>query len=213
MGKIPTIRTYMVKLPLETKNSIFGNYLYPKALEFMYQQQDVSWSSQEIPVEDDKHDYLSVMSVPQRRLTDTTLQLFVEIEQRVGNIWNTIAEFFPHSEIEGTCVEFARMEKSVHAFFYQKMSDVLNLDPTAIAEQQQTISVLREKLVLLESITSNLSANKALSLFTVAAIEQVLLFSNFAMLKSFKANGYNLIKKTLTGVDYVIQDRHICPLK
>jgi ribonucleotide reductase beta subunit family protein with ferritin-like domain len=54
-----------------------------------------------------------------------------------------------------------------------------------------------------------LSANKALTLFTVAAIEQVLLFSNFAMLKSFKANGHNLIKKTLTGVDYVIQDEQL----
>lgn len=200
-------------LPIETANPLFGLYLYPGALDILYTQQDVSWSAQEIPVEDDKHDYLSVMSVPQRRLTDTTLQLFVEIEQRVGDVWNVIASWFPHSEIEGTCTEIARMEKSVHAFFYQKMSDVLNLDPAQIAEQQQAISVLREKLTLLESITSNLSADKPLTLFTVAAIEQVLLFSNFAMLKSFKANGHNLIKKTLTGVDYVIQDRHICPLR
>lgn len=194
-------------LPIETRNPLFGVYLYPRALDFMYQQQDISWSAQEIPVEDDKHDYLSVMSIPQRRLTDTTLQLFVEIEQRVGEVWNEFASWFPHSEIEGACTEIARMEKSVHAFFYQKMSEVLNIDPSTVAENQQTITVLREKLGLLNSITSNLSANRPLSLFTVAAIEQVLLFSNFAMLKSFKANGNNLIKKTLTGVDYVIQDR------
>lgn len=175
----------------------------------MEEQQDKSWSAQEIPVEDDKHDYLSKMSVPQRRLTDTTLQLFVEIEQRVGDVWEVFASWFPHSEIEGACIEIARMEKSVHAFFYQKMSDVLNIAPEDIAEKQQAIKVLREKLVLLEKITSNLSANKPLSLFTVAAIEQVLLFSNFAMLKSFKANGNNLIKKTLTGVDYVIQDEQL----
>ena len=196
-------------LPIETPNPLFGLYLYPQAKNFMESQQDVSWSAQEIPVEDDKHDYLSVMSIPQRRLTDTTLQLFVEIEQRVGEVWAVIASWFPHSEIEGACTEISRMEKSVHAFFYQKMSDVLNIDPATIAENQQTIEVLRSKLVLLESITSNLSANKPKSLFTVAAIEQVLLFSNFAMLKSFKANGHNLIKKTLTGVDYVIQDEQL----
>ncbi len=200
-------------LPIETHNPLFGDYRYPQAKAIMESQQDVSWSAQEIPVEDDKHDYLSTMSIPQRRLTDTTLQLFVEIEQRVGDVWEKFASWFPHSEIEGACVEIARMEKSVHAFFYQKMSDTLNLDPAAIAEQQQAVSVLREKLQLLEAITSNLDANKPLSLFTVAAIEQVLLFSNFAMLKSFKANGNNLIKKTLTGVDYVVQDRHICPLR
>lgn len=196
-------------LPIETPNPLFGRYLYPGAKAIMESQQDVSWSAQEIPVEDDKHDYLSVMAIPQRRLTDTTLQLFVETEQRVGDVWAIIASWFPHSEIEGACMEIARMEKSVHAFFYQKMSDVLNLDPAQIAEQQQAITVLRNKLTLLKSITSNLDTNKALSLFTVAAIEQVLLFSNFAMLKSFKANGHNLIKKTLTGVDYVIQDEQL----
>jgi ribonucleotide reductase beta subunit family protein with ferritin-like domain len=194
---------------IETPNPFFGLYLYPQAKEIMEEQQDKSWSAQEIPVEDDKHDYLSKMSVPQRRLTDTTLQLFVEIEQKVGDVWAIIASWFPHSEIEGACIEIARMEKSVHAFFYQKMSDVLNIDPVSVAEQQEAIKVLRSKLELLEEITRNLSADKALSLFTVAAIEQVLLFSNFAMLKSFKANGNNLIKKTLTGVDYVIQDEQL----
>ena len=196
-------------LPIETPNPLFGMYLYPIAKDIMEEQQDKSWSAQEIPVEDDKHDFLSVMSVPQRRVTDTTLQLFVEIEQRVGDVWVTIASWFPHSEIEGACMEIARMEKSVHAFFYQKMSDVLNIDPTSVLEQQQSISAIREKLTLLETITSNLSEDKALTLFTVAAIEQVLLFSNFAMLKSFKSNGHTLIKKTLTGVDYVIQDEQL----
>jgi len=199
----------MSKLPIETNNPLFGLYLYPVAKDIMEEQQDKSWSAQEIPVEDDKHDFLYKMSLPQRRVTDTTLQLFVEIEQRVGDVWEVIASWFPHSEISGACLEIARMEKSVHAFFYQKMSDVLNIAPEDIAEQQQAVKSLKEKLVLLEKITSNLSSNKALTLFTVAAIEQVLLFSNFAMLKSFKANGHNLIKKTLTGVDYVIQDEQL----
>lgn len=198
-----------MSIQLETRNPLFGLYLYPTANTIREEQQDKTWSAQEIPVEDDKHDYLSVMSIPQRRLTDTTLQLFVEIEQRVGDVWEVIASWFKHSEIEGACIEIARMEKSVHAFFYQKMSDVLNIDPADVVVQQQAVKVLRNKLELLESITSNLGANKALTLFTVAAIEQVLLFSNFAMLKSFKANGNNLIKKTLTGVDYVIQDEQL----
>lgn len=199
----------MSLLPIETPNPLFGKYNYPEAKELMEKQQDVTWAAQEIPVEGDKPDYLVNMNNAQRNLAVTTLQSFVEVEQQVGEVWETFAKWFPHSEIQGACMEIARMEKSVHAFFYQKMSDVLNIDPEEIAEQQQSIKAIKNKLLMLKQITSNLEANKPLSLFTVSAIEQSLLFGNFAMLKSFKANGHNLIKKTLTGVDYVIQDEQL----
>jgi len=196
-------------LPIEIPNPLFGLYLYPEAKALMEKQQDVTWAAQEIPVEDDKQDYLVNMSEAQTNLATITLQTFVEIEQTVGDVWETFANWFPHSEIEGACMEIARMEKSVHAFFYQKMSDVLNIAPEEIAEKQESIKAIKNKLTLLREITSNLEKDKLLSLFTVAAIEQNLLFGNFAMLKSFKANGNNLIKKTLTGVDYVIQDEQL----
>lgn len=196
-------------LPIETKNPLFGKYLYPAAKEIMEKQQDVSWTAQEIPVDKDIHDYRHEMTEAQLNLATVTLQLFVEIEQRVGDVWDTIATWFPHSEIEGCCAEFARMEKSVHAFFYQKMSDVLNIDPEETAKNQEVVHALKNKLHLLKKVTANLEDNKALSLATVAMIEQVLLFSNFAMLKSFQSNGHNLIKNTITGVDFVVQDEQI----
>lgn len=199
----------MTKLPIETENPLFGLYLYPTAKEIMEQQQDVSWTAQEIPVENDIHDYRHVMNEHQLNEVTITLQLFVEIEQTVGEVWNTIAKWFPHSEIDGVCTEIARMEKSVHAFFYQKMSDELHIDPEEIAKNQETISVLKAKLKFLKEITSNLEKDKMLSLATVAMIEQVLLFSNFAMLKSFQSNGHNLIKNTITGVDFVVQDEQL----
>ena len=184
----------MALLPIETPNPLFGKYLYPEAKEIMEKQQDVTWAAQEIPVEGDKQDYLVKMSPSQHNLAVTTLQSFVEIEQQVGDVWETFSNWFPHSEIQGACMEIARMEKSVHAFFYQKMSDVLNIDPEETAKQQQAVKAIKNKLTLLKEITSNLEDDKPLSLFTVAAIEQSLLFGNFAMLKSFKANGNNLIK-------------------
>jgi len=199
----------MSLLPIETHNPLFGLYLYPVAKEIMEEQQDKTWTEKEIAVENDIHDFRAIMTPEQFNLNSVTLQLFVEIEQKVGEVWDTIQKWFPHSEIEGACAEIARMEKSVHAFFYQKMSDVLNLDPVEIAKNQETIEVLKSKLKFLQKITSNLDANRPLSLATVAMIEQVLLFSNFAMLKSFKSNGYNLMKNTLTGVDFVVQDEQI----
>lgn len=199
----------MNKLPIETSNPLFGLYLYPTANTIREKQQDVSWTAQEIPVDNDIHDYRHNMNESQLNLATVTLQLFVEIEQKVGEVWEEISSWYPHSEIDGACMEFARMEKSVHAFFYQKMSDVLNIDPEETAKNQQTIQVLKSKLEFLTAITANLSKDKPMALATVAMIEQVLLFSNFAMLKSFQSNGYNLIKNTVTGVDFVVQDEQI----
>lgn len=193
-------------LPIETPNPLFGRYLYPRAKEIMEKQQDIMWTAQEIPVQKDIHDYKQNLTPDQLNLATVTLQLFVEIEQKVGNVWEEISKWFPHSEIEGACSQIATMEKSVHAFFYQKMSDVLNIDPEETAKNQQTITVLKSKLEFLNQITSNLSADKPLSLATVALIEQVLLFSNFAMLKSFQANGNNYIPNTVTGVTFVVND-------
>jgi len=193
-------------LPIETPNKMFGKYLYPFANEFREKQQDIFWTAQEIPVSKDINDYRQNMDKYQYSLVTLTLQLFVEIEQNVGDIWERIATWFPHSEIEGAATQIAAMEKSVHAFFYQKMNDELAIEPEDIANNQEHIVVLRNKLSLLQGIMSNINNNKALSLFTVSMIEQVLLFSNFALLKSFKANGHNLIQNTLVGVDFVIND-------
>lgn len=199
----------MNQLPIETPNNLFGLYLYPEANEIREAQQDISWTAQEIPLEKDIQDYRHNMSVAQFDATSLILQTFVEIEQKVGEVWEQIASWYPHSEIDGCCIEIARMEKAVHAFFYQKMSDTLNIAPEDIAHNQETIHVLKSKLTLLESITTDLAADKPLALATVSLIEQVLLFSNFAVLKSFQANGNNLITNTITGVDFVISDEQI----
>jgi len=203
-----------MSIQLETANPLFGKYLYPEAKEIMEKQQNVFWTAQEIDVAGDIHDYLHNMSSEQFALVSTTLQLFVETEQVVGDIWSVIAEWFPHSEIEGACTQVAAMEKSVHAFFYQKMSDELNIDPETIANNQNVVRQLNEKLTMLTTIMQN--ARKATThkerlmvLFTVSNIEQVTLFSNFAMLKSFRANGNSLIPNTITGVNFVVQDESI----
>lgn len=199
---------------METTNLLFGKYLYPIAKELMEKQQNISWFAQEIDVEGDIHDYRHNMSSEQFALVSTTLQLFVETEQVVGDIWGIIASWFPHSEIEGACTQIEAMEKSVHAFFYQKMSDELNIDPETIAHNQKVIEELNSKLTTLKTIMHNakkatLPQERTLVLFTVSIIEQVVLFSNFAMLKSFRANGNSLIPNTVTGVNFVTADESI----
>ena len=197
----------VTKLPMETKNPLFGLILYPLAEEIRILQQGILWTAEEIPVEKDINDFRQNMLPEQFNLESVTLDLFVEAEQEVGNIWATIASWFPHSEIDNAATQIAAVEKAIHAPFYQKMSDAMNIAPEDTARNQQEITVIREKLELIKRIASNLDENKPLTLATVSVIEQVLLFGNFAMLKSFQANGNNLITNTITGVDFVKNDK------
>jgi len=194
-------------LPMQIENPLFGLILYPFAEEIRVMQQDILWTAEEIPVDKDVNDFRQNMTPTQFNLASITLDSFVITEQEVGDIWSTIASWFPHSEIDNICTQIAAVEKAVHAPFYQKMSDEMNIAPEDTARNQEEITVIREKLAMIKNIASNLSENKPLSLGTVALIEQVLLFGNFAMLKSFQANGNNLITNTITGVDFVKNDK------
>jgi|SaaInl8_200m_RNA_FD_contig_81_127101_length_10369_multi_3_in_0_out_0_10 ribonucleoside-diphosphate reductase beta chain len=198
----------MGKLPIETP-SLFGENLYPTAKEIMERQQDAPWTAQEIPVDKDTNDYRKGLDETRLNAVTIILQSFVEIEQAVGDVWSEMASWYPHSEIEGLCKEIARMETSVHAFFYQKMSDTLNIPPETIKKNQEDTKVIREKLAFLKKITKDISKDKLLTKATLALTEQVLLFSNFTILRSFKSNGHKYIMNTLFGVDYVIRDEEI----
>ena len=86
---------------LETKNPMFGLYMYPFANEIRERHQDIMWFSHEIKVHKDIQDYMVNMPRESFELAKTILQSFVEIEQEVGDIWSSIADWFPHSEIDG----------------------------------------------------------------------------------------------------------------
>ena len=86
-----------MKLPIETANHLFGKYLYPEANSFRVRQQDITWTAEEISVDKDIPDYRVNMSTDQFNLVSTTLQTFVEIEQKVGDVWEQISSWFPHS--------------------------------------------------------------------------------------------------------------------
>jgi len=165
-------------LPIETVNPLFGDYLYPEAKVIMELQQKVPWTAVEIPIESDKQDYLVNMSPEQYYLCSTTLQTFVEIEQSVGDIWYQIGTWFPHSEIEGACSVISAMEKGVHSFFYQKMSDVLMIDPEDTYKVQNELGPIKDKLVYMKDIFSNPGTNKPLTLAVTTMVEQVLLFDD-----------------------------------
>ena len=194
---------------ITTEQPLYGRKDYPQAVEFMEQQQNVNWFAQEIKVEKDKQDFLVEMDEAQLNLAKINTQVFVQLEQDVGAIWDQISHWFPHFEIEAAATQMKCMEISVHAPFYQKLSDVLLINPLETEALQRDVESINKKLKLLSSVIKNAEQNKLLALATLTMIEQVLLFSNFAMLKSFQANGNNYAINTMQGLDMVIRDETI----
>ena len=172
-------------------------------------QQNTTWTAQEVAVKDDIDDFRHNMSLAQRALVETILQSFMEIEKSVGDIWFDIANWWEQPDIEMCALEIGRMEKCVHAPFYQSMSDVLKIDPIDIYNNKQKIEPIKNKLDFIKEIFSNPNENKLVTLAALALTEQVLLFGNFAVLKSFKSNGTSLIPNTIAGVQFVISDENL----
>lgn len=191
---------------LDIPNIYYGKWNFPIAKKIMEAQQDRTWTAQEIAVEDDVNDYRHNMTQEQRTLVETILQSFMEIEQHVGDIWFDIAKWWEQPDIEMACLEIGRMEKCVHAPFYQAMSDVLLIEPETIYNNKRKIKPIKEKLEFIGKIFNDNKDNKLVTLASLALTEQVLLFGNFAVLKSFKANGINLIPNTVSGVTMVTFD-------
>lgn len=194
---------------LDEPNPYFGRWNYPVAKEIMEAQQDQTWTSQEIAIEDDESDYRDTMSDDQRRVVETVLQGFAEIEQNVGAIWFDIADWWEQPDIRACALEIGRMEECVHAFFYQSMSEMLLLEPEEVKAKQESIKAIKKRLDYVGEILGNAKDNKLLALGCLALVEQVLLFSNFAILKTFKSNGYNLISNTVSGVGFVQADEQL----
>jgi len=194
---------------LDKPNTLFGKWNFPVAIEIMREQQDSTWTAHEIAVDKDVNDYKNNMSVAQRNLIEVILQEFMEIEQSVGDIWFEIAGWWEQPDIEMCALEIGRMEKCVHALFYQSMSDELLIEPETIAYNQENIREIAQKLQYISKLFSTKNRNKLVTLGALALTEQVLLFGNFAVLKSFRNNGINLIPHTISGVQFVISDKQM----
>lgn len=179
---------------------------YPQAVEYRNKQAAIFWPPEEVKVGKDKQDILVNMTPAERHGVITTLKLFTKYELIIGEeFWLTkVMEAFPRPEIQSMASLFGAMELSVHAPFYAKLNEELNLATDEFYNSYLEDPVLSDRIEFLDTILS--SKDLAYSLAAFSFIEGAVLYSSFAFLKHFQTNGKNKLLNVVSGINFSARD-------
>lgn len=181
--------------------------LYPEFVKLADTQfEDCRWTANEIEVEKDKQDMLVNMSAAQKHAITTGLKLFTRYEMFAGvEYWNgRVMRAFPRPEIQRMASVNGMTELQVHAPFYNKLNEVLGLDTDEFYTSYVNDPVLNSRVKFLDKAVE--SKDDLLSVAIFSMMEGGVLFSNFAVFKSFQSNGHNKIGNTVRGIDQSVVD-------
>ena len=184
--------------------------VYPKLVEFADRQlNEFYWKWKEIQVHKDKHQFMTELTEAEQHAILTAAKLFVKYESFIGNeFWmNRVKKMFPRPEVERLCATFGMVELAIHAPFYQELNTQLGIDNDEFWGSYVNDPVLSNRMNYLESFVE--SDNDRLSLAVFSMMEGSILFSNFALFKSFNSNGHNLIVNFGAGTNQSALDENL----
>jgi ribonucleotide reductase beta subunit family protein with ferritin-like domain len=190
-------------LPIQTPKEAYV-FDYPQIIEFCEEQEKIFWPSKEINVSKDIQSLRVRMSPSQYHGIVSTLRLFTKYELFVGNeYWMTrFVKQYPRPEFQRAGALFSCMELNSHAPFYNEINVALNL------ATEDFDPVLSERM----SFIGNMVEQKESDLLSTAVfslIEGAILYSSFAFLKSFQANGMNELLNVVRGINFSVRDENI----
>jgi ribonucleoside-diphosphate reductase beta chain len=183
---------------------------YPKLVEYTdLQLNEFYWKWAEVQVAKDKHQFLTELTEAEQHAILTAAKLFTKYESFIGNeFWmNKVKKMFPRPEVERMCATFGMVELAIHAPFYQELNKQLGVDNDEFWESYVEDDTLRERVEFLESFVDG--ADDRLSLAVFSMMEGAILFSNFALFKSFNSNGHNLIVNFGAGTNQSVLDENL----
>lgn len=175
---------------------------YPKLVEFAdLQLNEFYWKWAEIQVHKDKHQFLTELTGAEKHAVLTAAKLFVKYESFVGNeFWMTrVMKMFPRPEVERLAATFGMVELAIHSPFYQALNTQLGLDTDEFWESYLEDSDMTSRMEFLNSFVDSEDDRLALAVFSM--MEGAILFSSFALFKSFNSNGHNLLVNFGAGIN------------
>lgn len=174
---------------------------YPRIVELAnIQLEEQLWFSSEMKVELDRMQLLYELSPEQLHAVKTVLTFFVRYELSVGDMWKRIAEIFPRPEVKLAASVVECVERAVHAEFYDQPNKQLGLDNDEHYMAFTKDPILAERANWLGKMLND-KEDEILGVIIFSMTETALLFSSFAILKSFQSNGYNLIPVLVRGTN------------
>lgn len=195
-------------LPIRTVKSAYV-FDYPMAEELAKKQRSIFWTAEEIPVENDKQDFLVNMSPAEQAAVKTTLKLFTIYELILGGeVWgDRIFKAFPRPEVQMMSNAFSFAELNMHAPFYAKLNQTLMIDTEEFYDSYKNDPVLAERIAFVHQAIEDDDLLYALSVFTL--MENCVLYSNFAFLKHFQSGGKNLLQNVISGINFSARDENL----
>lgn len=184
---------------------------YPEAIAFAQQQNSIFWTDDEIKVEKDVQDIMVNMTPAERHGVLTVLKLFTLYELIAGNeYWSgRVKNTFPRPDIERMANCFSFFELNVHAPFYNKLNEALHLNTDEFYSEYTKDKTLSSRMEFIDSYVED--PDDLLSLAVFSMVEGAILYSSFAFLKHFQAQGKNKLLNVVRGINFSVRDECVLP--
>lgn len=182
---------------------------YPQALKFMERQSSIFWPAHEVKVEKDVHSILTEFTEAEMCGTLTVLKLFTLYEMIIGGeAWGgRFKDTFKAWELQCMASLFSAVELSVHLPFYKAINDVMSAGDPEFYISYKDNEVLDSRMKFIDSMLNSESDHVYLAAFCM--LEGAVLFSSFAFLKSFQANGQNKVTQITSGINFSLRDESL----
>lgn len=183
---------------------------YPKLIEFTDRQlQQQYWRWDEILVDKDKHQFYTELTEAERHAISVAAKLFVKYEVEIGDeYWNgVVAKMYPRHEVRRMAAAFAMTELCIHAPFYAEINRIIGLDKDEFWNSWKEDEAMTDRVKFLDEAASK-SDLHSLAVFSMT--EGSVLYSSFALFKSYGSNGHNLIPNFIAGINqsHLDEDLH-----
>lgn len=177
--------------------------------QFTNKQLAGTWLPEEVKLHKDKQNIMVEMPASSRHGIQYTLKLFTKYEMFAGEeYWsNRFIKIMKGPEFTRMGTTFAAFEQAIHKPFYQKINEIFGLDTDEFYEEYANDPVLKERMDFIDSIVNH--ENDLVSLGAFSMVEGAILYSSFAFLKHFQANGKSDAKNVVAGVNFSQVDENI----
>lgn len=183
---------------------------YPQILKFIEEQNSVYWTHTEIKMEKDVQDILVNMTESERHAVLSNQKLFTKYEVFAGNeYWSgRFTRMYPRIEFQEMGACFAFYELCIHKRFYQSINEHLHIHTNEFYDSYIDDPILNARMDFLNHFI-NQTDDDLLSVAVFSMVEGAILYSAFAFLKHFQAQGKNKLKALVSGVNFSVRDENI----
>ena len=180
---------------------------YPKLLELSTKQFEKQlWFASKIRVlEEDRMELLYGLDEQQKNVVQRILPTFRKYEHDVADFWTKVyPEFFKANDCKEGAAVINCIERAVHERFYDKISKVYGTDKDEFYLSYLNDPIFKDRAKWLGKTLHQ--EDKKLTCLVFGLVEGLSLFSMFALLRSFQANGINKITTTVKGTKQSAND-------